>query len=387
MSNIRERFRHRAAFRIPRSLERLRPERHRRLEPQLHAALQQQRHAHLQPQHHTTTPFFAYTTNIAGELGIAGTDNRPIDYGPPNLSFTNFGSLSDARHPSPAARPPTSPTPSPTWCSASTTSPSASDTAACSRTRCPMRTPADRSASAACSPANSNANGQPLAEPASISPISCSACRNRARFASATTTTISAAGPPASTRRTITASAAVYPSTSGFRYEYFPPYTELYGHIANLDLDSPASPRRSRHARHAVPIPDCPPSLVRPDPNDFSPRFGFAWRPSQKHNLVVRGGYSIFYSGSPYGQIASQDGLAAALRQNRLHQHQSRRSLDHPERISRRNPPRPSPTPTPSIRITSWPTPRPGLAAQKTPSSEPSLSSSNISAPKAPTSA
>src|SRR5581483_8687788 len=41
------------------------------------------------------TPFFAYQDNVAGALGIAGTSQDPINYGPPNLSFTNFGTLSD----------------------------------------------------------------------------------------------------------------------------------------------------------------------------------------------------------------------------------------------------------------------------------------------------
>ena len=41
------------------------------------------------------TPYFAYNENVAQALGIAGTDQDPIDYGPPNLSFTNFGGLSD----------------------------------------------------------------------------------------------------------------------------------------------------------------------------------------------------------------------------------------------------------------------------------------------------
>lgn len=43
-----------------------------------------------------TVPYFAYTDNVAGELGITGTSQAPINYGPPNLSFTNFGSLSDS---------------------------------------------------------------------------------------------------------------------------------------------------------------------------------------------------------------------------------------------------------------------------------------------------
>jgi hypothetical protein len=43
-----------------------------------------------------TTPFFANGVDVATELGIAGTSSNPIDYGPPNLNFTNFGALSDA---------------------------------------------------------------------------------------------------------------------------------------------------------------------------------------------------------------------------------------------------------------------------------------------------
>ncbi len=44
----------------------------------------------------TADPYFAYTSNIAAELGITGTSQLPITYGPPNISFTNFGSLSDS---------------------------------------------------------------------------------------------------------------------------------------------------------------------------------------------------------------------------------------------------------------------------------------------------
>ena len=51
-----------------------------------------------------------------------------------------------------------------------------------------------------------------------------------------------------------------------------------------------------------------PSTLVRPDKEAFSPRLGLAWRPWQKHALVTRFGYSIFYSGSAYNQIAGQMG-------------------------------------------------------------------------------
>jgi hypothetical protein len=43
----------------------------------------------------TNEPYFAYRQNVAAELGISGTSQDPINWGPPNLSFTNFGGLSD----------------------------------------------------------------------------------------------------------------------------------------------------------------------------------------------------------------------------------------------------------------------------------------------------
>jgi hypothetical protein len=43
-----------------------------------------------------TSPFFADTQNIAAQLGINGTSQDPINYGPPGISFTNFSTLSDA---------------------------------------------------------------------------------------------------------------------------------------------------------------------------------------------------------------------------------------------------------------------------------------------------
>src|SRR6185436_12427714 len=34
------------------------------------------------------------------------------------------------------------------------------------------------------------------------------------------------------------------------------------------------------------------------DPNNFAPRFGFAYSPLASHKMVVRGGYGVFYSRS-----------------------------------------------------------------------------------------
>ena len=94
-----------------------------------------------------------------------------------------------------------------------------------------------------------NANGQPLAEhrirfrrlPARPAAIEFPA-------PAATSIIISGAGPPARTRRTTGASIAGLSINVGIRYEYFSPYTELYGHLANLDVNSTFTKRSRRHS-------------------------------------------------------------------------------------------------------------------------------------------
>ncbi|MBV9265345.1 MAG: TonB-dependent receptor, partial [Acidobacteriaceae bacterium] len=41
-------------------------------------------------------PYFSTQPDVAQQLGIPGTSSNPIDFGPPTLNFTNFASLSDS---------------------------------------------------------------------------------------------------------------------------------------------------------------------------------------------------------------------------------------------------------------------------------------------------
>jgi hypothetical protein len=253
-----------------------------------------------------TTPFFAYGANIAAELGIAGTDQSPLDYGPPSLSFTNFSGLSDA---------------SASLSRSQTTNFTDTITYVAQRKH-------NLSFGAGYRRMQSN-------------PISYSNSRGSYSFGGLVTSQIDTNGNVvAGTGFDMADFLLGYPQTSslrisksdnyadyyrgwysnafamddwrvsagltlnlGLRWEYFAPYTELQGRLANLEVSGPG------FSTYSVVTPGAtgyPASLVNGDPHNFSPRLGFAWRPSQKHSRVIHGGYSILYTGQAYPTIASR---------------------------------------------------------------------------------
>src|SRR5262249_32893181 len=253
------------------------------------------------------SPFFAYGEDIATLLAISGTTHDPISYGPPNLSFTNFGGLSDG--------------------SASTNRNQTSHITE-NLTYVYKRT--------------HNFTGGLGYRRQQQNPLSYANARGSFSFSGLLTSGLDAnknplsgtgydfadflLGFPQSSSLQLGAKSNYFRSWSinwfvqddwrvkpnlsfnlGLRYEYFSPYTELFGRMANLDLNSTITAVAVVTPGHSGPYSgDLPTSLVRPDTNNYSPRFGFAWKPSAKRPLMFRGGYSIFFNGAAYGGFASR---------------------------------------------------------------------------------
>lgn len=92
---------------------------------------------------------------------------------------------------------------------------------------------------------------------------------------------------------------------AGVRYDLATPPIELYNAIANLDLSPGITAVAVVTPGEAGPWSGrLPRSLIRPDRNNWAPRLGFAWQPLTGSSLIVRGGYSIFYNESIYQQLA-----------------------------------------------------------------------------------
>ncbi len=78
----------------------------------------------------------------------------------------------------------------------------------------------------------------------------------------------------------------------GLRWEYFTPLSETRGRLSNLQFASVGTLVGAK-----VGTVD---QLFQPDRNNFGPRLGFAWSPRGANtNLVVRGGFGVFYDRTP----------------------------------------------------------------------------------------
>lgn len=108
--------------------------------------------------------------------------------------------------------------------------------------------------------------------------------------------------------------------TYGLRYDLVTPPIELFNKIANLDLNAgitavatvvPGAPPTTCLSCVSAAVSPfhgaLPQSLIRGDNNKWAPRLALAWRPkarfTAKHSMTVRSGYSVFYNNSIYNQL------------------------------------------------------------------------------------
>ncbi len=272
-----------------------------------------------------SNPYFATTnTNVAMLAGITGTSQAPIDYGPPSIGISSFGTLNDGIYS--LTRPQTlSFTDNLTYVWKRKHNftfgymvrkmDNANNNEQSARGQFSFDGAATAQYSYTCT------SGAP-GTPSCVNPVATAVKNTGYGFADFLlglpyTSSIQLATNDY-TRSWATAAFAQddyrvargVTINVGVRYEYFAPYTEEYGRLANMVLNpqmTEAALVTPRPGQDVNPFTGqtLPSSLVTSEKLMFSPRVGVAWRPSQKHSTNFRAGYSIFHSGGAYGTIAT----------------------------------------------------------------------------------
>ena len=242
-------------------------------------------------------PYFAFGEDVSGKLGIQGNSRESVNFGPPNLNFTNYGDLTDGN-----------------------------------RTLRRIHTSSASNGFTFVHKAHSITTGFEFTRLQWNNVLEQNA-RGTLFFGGLSTAGLDAAGnvlprtgndfaefllglPQQSSVRFGGADAYMRQSqyatffqdewrarpnltfNLGLRYEDWEPFTEKYGRLANLLL----SPKRD-----AVTLVTGN-NVINPDRNNFSPRLAMSWRPWAKSRTVVRAGYSLFFDGSVYSRIPTRLG-------------------------------------------------------------------------------
>ncbi len=251
------------------------------------------------------TPYFSHFSNIEAQLGIQNGSSNPLDYGPPTLNFTNFASLSDSA--------PTLNRNQTLGANESVTLLKGTHTVQLGGgyTRSDLSTRTDPNARGAL-----NFTGQATSQLSGTTPVTGTGY-DLADFLLGyeQSSSIQYSGVSDYFRQNQAFGYAQdewkvrsnLTLTAGVRYEYFSPFTEKYGRLANLDIApgfsnvAVVTPGGSGPYTGAFPN-----GLINPDRNNFSPRLALAWKLTRfKKSTVVRAGYGIYYNGQAYQQFTT----------------------------------------------------------------------------------
>src|SRR5579884_1805270 len=247
---------------------------------------------------YVTNPF-SFNQNIAGELGITGVSQDPMDWGLPTISFTNFSGLSDA---------------TPSLDRNQTLR--FSDSVLHDVGKHNLEFGGEISKIQLNSLSNPNAAGTFSFTGYSTSdftmqgtPVPGTGYDLADFLLGLPQTTSERYGIPANYLRS--SRYDVYGSDDwrasdhltfnlGLRWEYAAPFTEKYGHLSDLAFGPGFSTVGVVTGQNPNGLPD---SLLRGHPGNVAPRIGIAYRPWTRHTLVVRAGYGIFYDESIYQNL------------------------------------------------------------------------------------
>ncbi len=251
-------------------------------------------------------PYFAFGRDWARDVGIAGTSTDPRNFGPPNLSFTNFGGLSDGSNSRNVSQT-LGLGDSFTWAKGKHTRAFGFD----------FRRIQSNSIT------DSNARGT-----YAFSGIGTSAFDANGLSVNGTGFDFAdyLLGLPQSSSIRFGSGDIYFRSSSysayvnddwrwrsnltinaGLRYEYLTPLQEKYGRMANLDV----APNFLGVAVVTPNIPGpytgaFPSGLVNPDKNNLAPRVAIAYKPLKGKSTLVRIGYGMYYNGSVYNSAANR---------------------------------------------------------------------------------
>ena len=263
-----------------------------------------------------TSNGYAFNSDVEGALGITGVTTNPLDYGPPTLTFTNFGSVA-LNYPALRRNQTTH----------------FGDDVTLVKGKHTLRIGGEYRRIELNSDTQVNGRGT-----FSFSGFSTALLNSQGNAIDGTGFDFAdfLLGLPQSTSRQFGEDNVYFRSNGlaayiqdnwrfrprltfsmGLRYEVFTPFTEKYNHIANLDiapgLTAVAVVVPGQNGPYTGAFPQ---SLINTDWNNFAPRFGMALRPFKKDTTIVRASYGVFFIPSIYNQIypqlASQPPFATA---------------------------------------------------------------------------
>lgn len=240
-----------------------------------------------------TTPYFANRENVAGDAGITGNDQDPVNWGPPTLIFsTGIAGLASAQYASNRDQ-------AHAW----------GGETQWMHGRHTVTTGGDFRVRHLDIDSQQNARG-------TFAFTGAASGSDLADFLLGIPDTSSIAFGNADKRLRGTAADAyitddlrlspTFTANIGLRWEFESPFTEALGRLVNLDIApgfTATVPVLATSPDGALTGRRYPASLVRPDFRGVQPRIGIAWRPVPGSSLVIRGGYGIYRNSSVYQAV------------------------------------------------------------------------------------